>query len=254
MNVWVTGATSGLGKGLVLALAEQGHHVIASARNREALKSLEAISENISSVACDISDESQVESLTKQLSDISPQLDRIFLNAGSCEYLDFPEPDWSAAKRLMETNYLGTLNCLRAALPLLRKSKTARPHIVTIASQATAAPFPRAEVYGASKAALQYFFASLRIDLASENIDVTVVNPGFVDTPLTRKNDFDMPFIMTVDEASSRILKNIESRPRTYSFPRRLSALLAISKIMPSLWQKLVTAEPGKKPQESLEK
>ena len=254
MNVWVTGATSGLGKGLVLALAEQGHRVIASARNQVALKSLEASSENIFSVACDISDESQVESLTKRLGEISPQLDRIILNAGSCEYLDFPEPEWSAARRLMETNYLGTLNCLRAALPLLRRSASARPHIVTIASQVTAAPFPRAEAYGASKAALQYFFNSLRIDLATENIDVTVVNPGFVDTPLTRKNDFDMPFLMSVDEASKRILKNIESRPRTYSFPRRLSALLAISKFMPSLWQKMVTPEPGDKPQESLEK
>jgi len=254
MNVWVTGATSGLGKGLVLALAQQGHRVIASARNLEGLKSLEATSENIVSLDCDISDESQIESLTKRLSNVSPQLDRIILNAGSCEYLDFPEPEWTAARRLMETNYLGTLNCLRAALPLLRRSTSARPHIVTIASQVTAAPFPRAEAYGASKAALQYFFNSLRIDLASENIDVTVVNPGFVDTPLTRKNDFDMPFLMSVDEACKRILKNIESRPRTYSFPRRLSALLALSKIIPSLWQKMVTAEPGEKPQDSLEK
>ena len=254
MNVWVTGATSGLGKGLTLALAEQGHKVIASARNLEGLKALEAISENIVSVDCDISHASQIESLTKRLSDISPQLDRIILNAGSCEYLDFPEPEWDAARRLMETNYLGTLNCLRAALPLLRRSSSPRPHIVTIASQVTAAPFPRAEAYGASKAALQYFFESLRIDLAPENIDVTVVNPGFVDTPLTRKNDFDMPFLMSVDEASQRILKNIETRPRSYSFPRRLSALLALSKIMPAVWQKMVTAEPDEKPRRGLEK
>ena len=254
MNIWVTGATSGLGKGLALALAAQGHRVIASARNRVGLKALEASSENIFAVDCDISDEGQIESLTKRLSEVSPQLDRIILNAGSCEYLDFPEPDWGAARRLMETNYLGTLNCLQAALPLLRRSTNPRPHIVIIASQVTAAPFPRAEAYGASKAALQYFFDSLRIDLADENINVTVVNPGFVDTPLTRKNDFDMPFLMSVDEASKRILKNIEARPRTYSFPRRLSALLAISKIMPAVWQKMVTPKPAEKPQEGLEK
>ena len=253
MNIWVTGATSGLGKGLVLALAEQGHRVIASARNKVALNSLEASSLNISSVDFDISDGSQIEHLTDRLGEISPTLDRIILNAGSCEYMDFPEPAWSAARQLMETNYLGTLNCLRAALPLLRQCKSSRPHIVIIASQVTAAPFPRAEAYGASKAALQYFFESLRIDLAAENIDVTVVNPGFVDTPLTRKNDFDMPFLMSVDEASSRILKNIERRPRRYNFPRRLSALLAISRIMPSVWQKIVTPKPGKKPQRHLQ-
>ena len=254
MNIWVTGATSGLGKGLALALAAQGHHVIATARNRMGLVGLEATSENIATLDYDISDESNIDSLTKRLGEISPQLDRIILNAGSCEYLDFPEPDWSATRRMMDVNFFGTLNCLRAALPLLRKSASQRPHIVTIASQVSAAPFPRAEAYGASKAALQYFFDSLRIDLAAENIDVTVVNPGFVDTPLTRQNDFDMPFLMDVEEASRRILGKIESRPRSYSFPTRLSALLKLSKIMPTLWQKMVTAEPAEHPPRGIEK
>ena len=161
MNIWVTGATSGLGKGLALALAEQGHHVIATARNRIGLKSLQETSENIATLDYDISDESNIDSLTKRLGEISPQLDRIILNAGSCEYLDFPEPDWSATRRMMDVNFFGTLNCLRAALPLLRKSASQRPHIVTIASQVSAAPFPRAEAYGASKAALQYLLRQL---------------------------------------------------------------------------------------------
>jgi short-subunit dehydrogenase len=81
------------------------------------------------------------------------------------------------------------------------------------------------------------------MDLAADDIDVTVVNPGFVDTPLTRKNDFPMPFLMQVDEAADRIVKNIEARPRHYSFPLRLSALLSLSKILPGVWQKLVA--PG---------
>ena len=98
------------------------------------------------------------------------------------------------------------------------------------------------------------FFDSLRIDLAAENIDVTVVNPGFVDTPLTRQNDFDMPFLMDVEEASRRILRKLESRPRSYSFPTRLSALLKLSKIMPTLWQKMVTAEPGERAPRGAEK
>ena len=76
---------------------------------------------------------------------------------------------------------------------------------MVVASQVTAAPFPRAEAYGASKAALQYFCDSLRLDLADEQIDVSVVNPGFVDTPLTRKNDFEMPFLMDVEQAAERV-------------------------------------------------
>jgi short-subunit dehydrogenase len=119
-------------------------------------------------------------------------------------------------------------------------------HIVCIASQATAAPFPRAEAYRASKTALQYLFASLRIDLAPENIDVTVVNPGFVDTPLTQKNDFSMPFLMDVDVAARRIVKRIEDRPRVYSFPFRLTLLLAVSKLLPSLWQKMMSSQSSK--------
>jgi short-subunit dehydrogenase len=78
------------------------------------------------------------------------------------------------------------------------------------------------------------------MDLVADGIDVTVVNPGFVDTPLTRKNDFPMPFLMQVDEAATCIIKNMEARPRTYSFPLRLSALLLLSKLMPGLWQKMV--------------
>ena len=239
--IWVTGASSGLGRSLALGLAAQGRSVIVSARNGEALQSLEKSSQSIIALPCDITDEKSVEAALAKISAQFTCLDQIILNAGNCEYLDFPGPDWTAVRRVMEVNYFGTINCLQFALPLLRQSVLARPHIVVIASQVTNAPFAKAESYGASKAALQYFFNSLRIDLAPENIDVSVVNPGFVDTPLTRKNDFDMPFLVTVDAAAQRIIKQLESRPRSYSFPKRLQALLLISKLMPGIWQKLVS-------------
>ena len=243
--IWVTGASSGLGRSLTLALAEQGHWGIASARNEEALLSLERLSSFIIALPCDTTDPESLTSIHSKISTNFSGLDQIILNAGTCEYLEFPNPDWSVIRRVMEVNYFGTINCLQMALPLLRQSKQARPHIVVVASQATFAPFAKAEAYGASKAALQYFFNSLRIDLASENIDVSVVNPGFVDTPLTRKNDFDMPFLMDADEAAQRIIKHIAPKPRSYCFPKRLRALLLISKILPGLWQKMVAGNPG---------
>ncbi|MFT5225937.1 MAG: short-subunit dehydrogenase [Polaribacter sp.] len=239
--IWVTGASSGLGRSLVLSLAKQGHQVIASARDEKALQDLQALSPNIFAMPCDMVDDSSLASVKSKIEAQFSTLDQIILNAGTCEYLDFPEPDWLAIRRVMEVNYFGTINCLKVALPLLRSSHASRPHIVAIASQVTNAPFPRSEAYGASKAALQYFFDSLRIDLADDNIDITVVNPGFVDTPLTRKNNFEMPFLMDVDQAAKRIIKNIASRPRVYSFPKRLQGLLLISKLFPSLWQKMVT-------------
>jgi short-subunit dehydrogenase len=241
--IWVTGASSGLGRSLVIKLAAQGHSVVASARNEASLLSLAKSSEFITALPCDITDEKSVAAAQAELSAKFICLDQIILNAGNCEYLDFPDPDWTAIRRVMEVNYFGTINCLQMALPLLRQSTVARPHIVVIASQVTKAPFAKAEAYGASKAALQYFFSSLRIDLAPENIDVSVVNPGFVDTPLTRKNDFDMPFIMDVDTAAQRIIKQIASRPRNYSFPKKLEALLLISKLMPGTWQKMVSRD-----------
>ena len=239
-TVWITGASSGLGRSLALQLAASGNRVIASARNEAELNKLAALDANIVPLVCDITDDKAIDVVRARLVEISAQLDQVILNAGNCEYLDFPEPDWAAVRRVMEVNFFGTVNCVKIALPLLRKSGNDRAHVVAVASQVTAAPFPRAEAYGASKAAMRYFFDSLRMDLAVEDIDVTVVNPGFVDTPLTRKNDFPMPFLMPVDEAATRIIKNIAARPRTYSFPLRLSALLLLSKLMPGLWQKMV--------------
>jgi len=238
--IWVTGASSGLGRSLVLLLANLGHQVIASARGVKALQELHLLNNNICAIPCDINDESSLASAQSLIISKFSAIDQIILNAGSCEYLDFPEPDWLAIRRVMEVNYFGTINCLKVALPLLRNSHSSRPHIVAIASQVTNAPFPRSEAYGASKAALQYFFDCLRHDLAADSIDVTVVNPGFVDTPLTRKNNFDMPFLMDVDEAANRIIKNIASRPRVYTFPKRLQGLLLISKFLPNVWQKMV--------------
>jgi short-subunit dehydrogenase len=238
--IWITGASSGLGRSLALALAARGNPVIASARNQSELERIAALESNIVALPCDITDAAALGAAREAIAGITPHLDQVILNAGTCEYLDFPQPDWKAVRRVMEINFFGTLNCLELALPFLRHGAAERPHIVAIASQVTAAPFPRAEAYGASKAALQYFFDSLRIDLASENIDVTLVNPGFVDTPLTRKNDFEMPFLMHADQAAARIIRNIESRPFSYSFPLRLSALLALSRFMPRLWQKAV--------------
>lgn len=242
--IWITGASSGIGRSMALKLATAGSRVFASARSQDELDELAEKNSNITAVACDITDADSLEGALGKISEHTPFLDQIILNAGTCEYLDFPEPDWEAIRRVVEINFFGSVNCVKAALPLLRKCPGGNAHIVAVASQVTAAPFPKSEAYGASKAALQYFCESLRIDLAAENIDVTVVNPGFVDTPLTRQNDFSMPFLMDVDDAASRIVSNIASRPRSYSFPLRLSALLFLSKLIPAGWQKMVARKP----------
>jgi short-subunit dehydrogenase len=239
--IWVTGASSGLGRSLSLVLAGLGHTVVVSARDNDKLNELSDLYPNIIPFPCDITDEKQMNSAVDDLAAISPVFDQIYLNAGNCEYMDFPDPDWDIPARAMEVNYFGSIRCLKAVWPLLEKAPGYRPHIVVIASQVTRAPFPRAEAYGASKAAIQYFFNSLRVDLLQTNIDISIVNPGFVDTPLTQKNDFKMPFLMDVDIAANLIVKRMASRPRTCDFPLRLKLMLSLSAWFPGLWGKMVS-------------
>jgi len=233
--IWVTGASSGLGYELAKQLAGAGNTVIASARNLDALKSLQREApSNIEILDFDLLDDAALSEAQARLKALSPKLDRVILNAGTCEYMDPLDFDWSLAEKIMRVNYVGMVNSLSIAYDLLRESE--RGHIVGIASQASELPFTRAEAYGASKAAVQYFLQSLRLDVKQFGIDVTVVLPGFVDTPLTRRNTFSMPFLMPAEEAAGRIIGAIEKRVLRYAFPRRLSAMLWMLRRVPRLW------------------
>lgn len=235
---WITGASSGMGRALALALARQGDWVIASARNEQALSQLAADNPgpgHILTVALDITQGEDLARASQLIGSTLGRIDRLIVNAGGCEYLDFPEPDWRAIERIMAVNFNGAVATIEHALPLLRSS-SARGHIVGVLSQVVKAPFTRAEAYGASKAALDYFLASLRLDLQPD-IDITAIYPGFVDTPLTAKNDFTMPFLMDAPTAATRMLKAINKRAISVSFPHRLSALLWLARRLPGLWR-----------------
>lgn len=234
-TILITGASSGIGQAVARQLA-QHNKVIAVGRNKEALDALNAGSLNIHSLVFDVSDSSQIETAKNSLGQLCTHLDRVILNAGDCIYLQPKQIDWSIFERMMAVNFFGWINSLQLCLDLLDRAK--HPHIVGIASQVIHAPFSRAEAYGASKAAAAYFLRSLALDFRHKNIDCSVIYPGFVDTPLTRKNRFPMPLLMQVDEASMRILFAIEKRRPEYSFPRRLRYLLLLSKLFPAYWNK----------------
>lgn len=234
-TIWITGASSGIGYSTAKSLALNGNRIIASGRNRAALDKLAAESENIIPLICDLVLDSH-ESIATSLQDLTQKLDRIILSAGDCQYLDINSNDWSCTQRVMDINFYGTVRAIQAALPLLEKSPNG--HIVGISSMASMAPFTQAEAYGASKAALNYFLSALRIDLKAKNIDVTDIMPGFIDTPLTQKNNFEMPFLLSPDEASKRILKAIEQRKFTDVFPKRLYFLFKVLTLFPKSWVK----------------
>ena len=216
-----------------MSLIGKDNRLILTARNESALEEIrESDPERIHLVPGDISDPDCVERLRNKLEAITSSIDTVILNAGTCEYLDVDNFDTALVERVIQVNLLGLSRCVEASLPLLKRSQN-HPHIVGISSAAAITGLPRAEAYGASKAAVVSFLESLGLDLNRHGIDVSVVYPGFVETPLTDLNDFPMPFIMDVNTASALILEGIEKRKLKVQFPRRLIWLLKLMAAMP---------------------
>ena len=229
MRILITGATSGIGRQLALDYHRDNHQVWALGRNQKALDELSA--EGLQAVRIDLEDRDMARDWFTAMTPI----DLAILNAGSCEYVDLPEFDSELVSRVMRTNVESMAVSIEGVLPLLRQGE--RPHLVAVGSSAAYVPLSRAEAYGASKAAIEYMIRTLRIDLYREKIDVSLVCPGFVKTPLTDRNEFSMPFRLSVEEASDRIRHGIEKRRLEIHFPKRLTFILkALSLIPEALW------------------
>jgi NAD(P)-dependent dehydrogenase (short-subunit alcohol dehydrogenase family) len=244
-TVWITGAGSGIGKSLALIYAAQGHHVVISGRTVDKLlevsASATALPGKISCLPFDVSDSEAVPAISEALQAIVPHLDLVILNAGTCEYIKKQNLDPALFRRVMDTNFFGLVNSINAALPLLKAAQH-RPHLAGICSLAAFVGFPRAEAYGASKAAASYLLHSVRTDF-SDVMDITVVNPGFVTTPMTAANDFPMPFEMDADQAAGRIANALQKRPLEYNFPGRLAAGLRLAQLFKGMWSRKISKQ-----------
>ncbi|SHO43684.1 SDR family NAD(P)-dependent oxidoreductase [Desulfopila aestuarii] len=229
MKILITGATSGIGRQLALDYNADGHEVIAIGRNEEALAELDLL--GMTSHQIDLTDRAQALDFFATLTVV----DLAILNAGTCEYVDLPEFDSAMVARVMRANVESMAISIEGVLPLLRQSSA--PHLVGVGSSAAYLPLPRAEAYGASKAAVAYLIDTLRVDLARENIAVSLVSPGFVRTPLTDRNDFPMPMRIEVEEASRRIRKGIAERKKEIHFPKRFTLVMKLFGLLPrGLW------------------
>jgi len=215
-SLLITGATSGIGKALALHAAKNNYRVIACGRNEDALNELSKI-DNIESLRFDVS---SLESARDALKDVNA--DYYVFNAGTCEYVDVERFESDMFRRVFEPNFFGVVHCVEAVLPNLKKGDS----LVIVDSMARLMPFTRSQAYGASKAAVHYFTKSLEVDLHDKGIRVQAVSPGFVETPLTDKNDFDMPMKITADEAAVAMLKGIESGKSSIYFPRMFGYIL----------------------------
>lgn len=224
----ITGATSGIGKALALQAAEKGYQVIACGRNQDVLNEL-ASKPNIQPLQFDVT---SLEDAKQALHNV--KCDIAILNAGTCEYVDIDEFESDMFRRVFETNFFGVVHCVEALIPSLKRGNK----LVIVDSMARLLPFTRSQAYGASKAALHYFTKSLEVDLHDRGIKVQAVSPGFVETPLTDKNDFDMPMKITATEAAESMLKGIETDKQTVFFPRMFGLILRFMHILPVGLQK----------------
>lgn len=215
-TILITGATSGIGEALANHAASRGYQVLACGRNEEKLAHL-GQHQNIQPVQFDVTDEIATQ---RALADV--RFDIAVLNAGTCEYVDLPEFEPAMFRRVFEVNFFGIINCVHALLPKTHSGS----QLVIIDSMARLFPFTRSQAYGASKAAVHYFTQSMKIDLKSRGIIVQSVSPGFVETPLTDKNDFEMPMKITAQEAAEALLMGIEKRQSSIYFPTAFGLIL----------------------------
>ncbi|KGA42099.1 short-chain dehydrogenase [Pectobacterium odoriferum] len=232
-RVLITGASSGIGQQLALDYARDGWDVLACGRDEQRLSALTAAFPAIRTIAFDMTNLAD----TQQALD-SVTVDLVILSAGTCEYLDNGIVEAEKVSRVLTTNVIGPVNCLSVLLPQLANGS----HLALVGSTASLVALPRAEAYGASKAALAYFARSLSLDLQARNITVSLILPGFVDTPLTARNDFPMPMLISVSQASATIRRGLAKKKREIAFPLRFALLLNAISVLPQSWQRLLAS------------
>lgn len=231
-RVLITGANSGMGLQLAKDYAADGWQVVACARD---LSKLQQALAGIAFEAC-IFDMQQPDDIISAAASLAP-LDLVLLNAGNCEYIeDVLNFDAQLFARVINVNLIGTANCVAALIPHIKTGG----RLAVVSSSVSFLPLTRSEAYGASKAGLDYLVRTLAIDLAPHHIAVSLIRPGFVDTPLTQKNDFAMPGQVNTEQASRAIRQGLAKGKSEISFPFGLiSALRVLSWLPHGLWRRL---------------
>jgi short-subunit dehydrogenase len=236
--IWITGASSGIGRALTIMLSELDCDLYISSRSRPGLektKQLCRTQANIHIAEGDLTNKTTNQSVCDNIKNNHGHLDIAILNAGTCEYVDIEQFDSALFQRLIDSNYMSMIYAIEASLPLLKNSNHA--HLVGMSSTAAYLGFPRSEAYGATKAAILNLFRALKVSLSPYNINVSTICPGFVKTELTDKNDFPMPCLISAQQASKEILKGIAANKHEIHFPKRFSYTLKALALMPDFIQ-----------------
>jgi NADP-dependent 3-hydroxy acid dehydrogenase YdfG len=233
--IWITGASAGIGRALALRMARDGWRVAASARRADELAELAreagGLPGTIHAYPLDVTDQAAVWEAVATIEHELGAIDVSVLNAGTHE--PTPAATFAAAtlRRLLEVNVIGVANGLEAVLPRLIARRTGR--VAIVASVAGYGGLPNAAAYGATKAALINLAEAMRPELLQRGVILQVINPGFVKTPLTDKNDFAMPFLISAEDAAEVIRRGLQSDRFEIAFPTLFVRLMKLVRVLP---------------------
>lgn len=231
----ITGASSGIGRGLALALARRGARLGLVARRADILaeivSDIDSQEGKAIALAADVQDSAAMKDVAGRLRAELGPIDVLIANAGIGTTTDGAELEAGEVARIFGVNVVGAASSVQAVVPDM--VKRGQGHLVAISSLAAYRGIPKSASYGASKAALSLFFESLRLDLNPKGIDVTIIHPGFIKTPLTAGREAQMPFLMELDYAVEKIIHAIEKKRKSYAFPWQLATLVRLGMIMP---------------------
>lgn len=230
-HVWITGASTGIGRALAKKLDAGGALVSVSARSEEKLQELEAEGQNIRAFPLDVTDQSVMDAAIDMIAARAP-IDHVVLGAGAWSIMDSDQMEIAPIRTGMEVNYFGTINAVHKLIPMMIERGAG--HISIIASVAGYRGLPRSIAYSPTKAALINLAEILKVELEPHNIGVSIINPGFVDTPLTQDNPFPMPGIITAQEAADAIYKGLNKGKFEISFPFGFTLLMKILRVAPN--------------------
>ena len=231
-NIWITGASSGIGKALAIKFASEGWGVAVSARRENLLLDLCKINSNIHSFPLDVADSKNTKIIFENIIKKLNTIDLCVFATGVYDPNAEKEINIQKMQDVMKINFFGTVNCIKAIEENFKEKKEG--HISIISSVAGYGGLPNSSGYGPSKAALINLAESLYFDFKKYNIRVSLISPGFIKTPMTDKNKFKMPFIKSTEFAADKIYKGlIKSKNFEITFPKELTLIMKIFKILP---------------------
>ena len=230
-TAWIVGGSTGIGKDLALRLARAGVKVAISARSAGPLSETAALHQNLHPEAADAASPESMKGAYARIVEAVGAPDLVVLNAAIWDPMS--ANDYSAARAIksMQVNYGGVCNAIEIILPDMKQRRSG--HVAIVASVAGYRGLTKALAYAPTKAALINLSEALNFELHPWNIAVSVINPGFVDTPMTARNDFPMPFIVTSEFAAEKIVAGLKRRKFEIAFPWQLVTILKIARILP---------------------